>query len=188
GFLVSAVTTRKTLATDYNGYFDTSENGGIGATNNNHTWGAPPVNADIYHVVPQGFAAFHKEEERERDGINVSFQAHLTDGVELVADYCYSKQVRRNRRAGFSHNNRWQTFNDYAFATESGLLGNEYTYIPDEGKPTQGAPQTWNTINAFYAAPYRLQSFAQTNYNQEESQNASVELNFDNGGPLTGRS
>lgn len=187
GFLVSAVTTRKTLATDYNGYFDTSENGGIGATNNNHTWGAPPVNADIYHVVPQGFAAFHKEEERERDGLNASFQAQLTDGVELVADYFYSKQDRWNRRAGFSHNNRWQTFNDYAFATEAGLLGNEYTYIPDEGKETQGAPQTWNTINSFYAAPYRLQSFAQTNYNQEESSNASVELNFDNGGPLTGQ-
>jgi len=187
GFLVSAVTTRKNLATDYNGYFDTSENGGIGATNNNHTWGAPPINADIYHVVPQGFAAFHKEEERERDGLNASFQAQLTDGVELVADFFYSKQDRWNRRAGFSHNNRWQTFNDYAFATDKGLLGNEYTYIPDEGKPSQGAPQTWNTINAFDAAPYRLQSFAQTNYNQEESQNASVELNFDNGGPLTGQ-
>ncbi|HEY7886072.1 MAG TPA: TonB-dependent receptor plug domain-containing protein [Cellvibrionaceae bacterium] len=41
GFLVSAVTTEKNLATDYNGYFDTSENGGIGAANNNHTWSAP---------------------------------------------------------------------------------------------------------------------------------------------------
>lgn len=187
GFLISAVTTEKNLATDFNGYFDTSENGGIGATNHNHTWGTPPINADVYHVVPQGFAAFHKEEERQRDGLNASFQMQLTDGIELVSDYFYSKQDRWNRRAGFSHNNRWQTFSDYAYATEAGLLGNEYTYIPDEGKDTEGPPQSWNTINSFYALPYRLQSFAQTNYNQEESHNGNVELNFDNGGPLTGQ-
>src|SRR5690606_2434643 len=82
GFLVSAVTTEKNLSTDYNGYFDTSENGGIGATNNNHTWSGPAIDADVYYVVPQGFAAFNKEEERQRDGVNVSFQAQITDGVE----------------------------------------------------------------------------------------------------------
>src|SRR5690554_408199 len=125
GVVISAVTTEKNLATDFNGYFDTSENGGIGATNNNHVWGTPGVDADVYHLVPQGFAAFHKQEERNRDGANISFQAQLTDGVELVADYFYSKQDRFNRRAGFSHNNRWQTFTDYAFATEDGFLEDE---------------------------------------------------------------
>ncbi|WP_020208156.1 TonB-dependent receptor [Gilvimarinus chinensis] len=187
GILVSAVTTEKNLATDFNGYFDTSENGGIGATNSNHTWSTPAVNPNTYHLVPQGFAAFHKEEERQRDGANVSFQAQLTDGVELVADYFYSEQDRFNRRAGFSHNNRWQTFTGYAFETEAGLLGNEFTFIPNEGTPEEGAPQSWNTINAFYANPYRLQSFSQVNRNTEKSENASVELNFDNGGPLTGQ-
>lgn len=182
GFLVSAVTTEKNLATDYNGYFDTSENGGIGATNNNHTWAAPPVNADIYHVVPQGFAAFNKVEERQRDGINASFQAELSDGIEFVADYFYSKQERWNRRAGFSHNNRWQTFNDYAFATDSGFIGNDYSYTPSGGEA-----QDWTTVNAFDAMPYRLQSFSQVNYNQEESSNFNAELNIDNGGPLTGQ-
>lgn len=182
GVVISAVTTEKNLATDFNGYFDTSENGGIGATNNNHVWGTPGVDADVYHLVPQGFAAFHKQEERNRDGANISFQAQLTDGVELVADYFYSKQDRFNRRAGFSHNNRWQTFTDYAFATEDGFLEDEFTYTPDDGEP-----QSWQTINSFYAAPYRLQSFSQVNRNQEESQNASVELNFDHGGPLTGQ-
>ncbi|HSC69477.1 MAG TPA: TonB-dependent receptor plug domain-containing protein, partial [Cellvibrio sp.] len=65
GFVLSAVTAEKNLATDYNGYFDTSENGGIGATNSNHSWSTPKQDADVYHVVPQGFAAFHKEEERQ---------------------------------------------------------------------------------------------------------------------------
>ena len=176
GFLVSAVTTEKNLATDYNGYFDTSENGGIGATNSNHSWSTPAQDADVYHVMPQGFAAFHKEEERQRDGINASFQAQLTDGVELVADYFYSKQDRFNRRMGFSHNNRWQTFTDYAYANDFG----SNSFVDANGND-------WKTVNSFSANPYRVQSFTQVNRNTEESENASVELNFDNGGPLTGQ-
>lgn len=176
GVLVSAVTTEKNLATDYNGYFDTSENGGIGATNNNHSWSTPSQDADIYHVIPQGFAAFNKEEERQRDGLNVSFQAQLTDSVELVADYFYSKQDRFNRRMGFSHNNRWQTFTDYAYAVDFG----DNSFTDESGNQ-------WHTVNNFEARPYRVQSFTQVNRNTEESENASVELNFDNGGPLTGQ-
>lgn len=174
GFLVSAVTTEKNLATDYNGYFDTSENGGIGATNSNHSWSTPKQDADVWHVMPQGFAAFHKEEERNRDGVNASFQANITDGVEVVADYFYSKQDRFNRRMGFSHNNRWQTFTDYAYA--DGFGENSFTYNG----------QDWKTVNKFSARPYRVQSFTQVNRNTEESENLSLALNFDNGGPLTG--
>ena len=176
GFLVSAVTTEKNLSTDYNGYFDTSENGGIGATNNNHTWSGPAIDADVYYVVPQGFAAFNKEEERQHDGVNVSFQAQITDGVELVADYFYSNQERYNRRSGFSHNNRWQTFADYAYA--DGFASN--SFVSEDGND-------WKTVNSFSARPYRLQSFSQVNYNEEVSKNGSLALNFDNGGPLTGQ-
>ncbi|HEY7885132.1 MAG TPA: TonB-dependent receptor, partial [Cellvibrionaceae bacterium] len=146
------------------------------------------------HVVPQGFAAFNKQEERHRDGINLSFQAQLTDSVELVADYFYSKQERWNRRMGFSHNNRWQTFAGYAFAPQGTL--NEPRFVHSETREVELESeeiinvvehQNWTTINSFEALPYRLQSFTQVNRNTEESHNASVELNFDNGGPLTGQ-
>lgn len=178
GILISAVTTEKNLATNYNGYFDTSENGGIGAANPNIMgWGGEPLYSDNYHVVPQGFAAFNKEEERNRDGINVSFQAQLTDSVELIADYFYSKQDRFNRRMGFSQNNRWQTFTTYATPAEGGFTGDAWDW----------KGQNWVGVNAYDARPYRFQSFTQVNRNTEESENASVELNFDNGGPLTGQ-
>lgn len=176
GFLLSAVTTEKNLATDYNGYFDTSENGGIGATNSNHSWSTPSQDADVYHVMPQGFAAFNKQEERNRDGVNASFQAQLTEGIEVVADYFYSKQDRFNRRMGFSHNNRWQTFTNYAFANG---FGNN-SFEDEDGN-------TWKTVNSFSTRPYRLQSFTQVNRNTEESENLSLAFNFDNGGPLTGQ-
>lgn len=193
GFLVAVATTEKNLATDFNGYFDTSENGGIGSTNFTHTWGGTPLgDPNVFHVVPQGFAAFHKAEERHRDGLNTSFQADLGEGFELVADYFYSDQERWNRRAGFSHNNRWQTFAGYAEGTAFG--GDEFVYerpmdndTPDDPSDDYIRQENWKTVTAFSAEPYRLQSFAQTNYNHEKSQNLNVELNYDNGGALTGQ-
>lgn len=193
GFLVAGATTEKNLATDFNGYFDTSENGGIGATNFTHTWGGTPLgDPNVYHVVPQGFAAFHKAEERTRDGLNASFQFDLGAGFEIVADYFYSDQERWNRRAGFSHNNRWQTFAGYATATEYGDDKFVYQRPMDNGTPNDPSDdfirnENWRTVTAFTAEPYRLQSFAQTNYNHEESKNFNIELNYDNGGALTGQ-
>lgn len=195
GFLVAGATTEKNLATDFNGYFDTSENGGIGAVNYSlgNAWGVQPLgDPNNIHLVPQGFAAFHKAEERHRDGLNASFQADIGEGFEVVVDYFYSDQERWNRRAGFSHNNRWQTFAGYATATEFGDDQFTYRRPMDNGTPADPsddyiANENWRSVTAFSAEPYRLQSFAQTNYNQEQSQNFNFELNYDNDGALTGQ-
>ncbi|MAN53308.1 MULTISPECIES: TonB-dependent receptor [unclassified Marinimicrobium] len=180
GFLVSAVTTEKNLSSNFNGWNDTSENGGnLGWHNNNHTyWGIGPATPyDFYYTVPHGVTAFNKAEERHRDGLNLSFQAELADGVELVVDHFYSKQERWNRRAGFNHNSRWQGFNHYALPVEEGLTEDRFEY---EGN-------SWATTTMYDLNPYRMQSFTQTNYNLEESNNSSAELNFDMGGALTGQ-
>lgn len=193
GFLIAGATTEKNLATDFNGYFDTSENGGIGATNFTHTWGGTPLgDPNVFHVVPQGFAAFHKAEERHRDGLNASFQANLGEGFELVVDYFYSDQERWNRRAGVSHNNRWQTFAGYATAARLGDQQFTYERPMDNGTPNDPTDdfirvENWRPVTAFTAEPYRLQTFAQTNFNHERSQNTNIELNYDNGGALTGQ-
>ena len=178
GVLFSAVTQEATLATDYNGYFDTSENGGIGAANNNFTWGQNPQGNDIRHVVPQGFAAFNKQEKRERQGFQFAFQADLSEGFELVFEAFYTDQERFNERQGLSQNNRWYSFNDYAFPTDSGWTGDTFT---DENG------DTWGGVNDFYLQPWRLQTFTQVNNNYETSTNLNLELNFNNGGPLSGQ-
>ncbi len=178
GVLFSAVSTEVNLATDYNGYFDTSEDGGIGAANNNYTWGANSHGTELAHVVPQGLAAFNKEEERKRQAYQFSFQADLGEGFELTADVFYTDQKRFNNKQGLSHNNRWNNFNDYAYPTSAGLTGDTFTDI--------GGSQ-WGAINAFNLQSYRLQSFTQVNNNEETSLNSNLELNYDNGGALTGQ-
>lgn len=177
GLLVSAVTSEATLATDYNGYFDTSENGGIGAANNNFTWGANPRGEKTRHVVPQGFAAFNKTEERDRNAFQTSFQADVAAGIELIADYFYTDQERFNARSGFSQNNRWYTFNDYAYPTAKGWTGD--TFTDKDGNK-------WGAVNAFEMKPWRMQSFTQVNINEEKSRNLNLQLKFDLDGPLKG--
>ncbi|MDT0603926.1 TonB-dependent receptor [Thalassotalea castellviae] len=175
GVLISAVTQEATLATDYNGHNDTSENGGIGWTQNNHNWGEPSEGGDVYTIVPHGFTAFNKTEERERDALQLSVQADLGEGFVLTADYFYTQQDRFNNRSGFNHNNRWQTYNEYAYATN---------YTGDSFTDANGNP--WKAADAYKMNPYRMQTFTQVNVNEEKSQNFNLQLDFDNGGNLTG--
>lgn len=178
GVLFTAVSSEVNLATDYNGYFDTSENGGIGAANNNFTWGANPRGETTRHVVPQGFAAFNKEEERQRDAFQLSAQADLGEGFELTFDAFYTDQKRFNNRSGLSQNNRWHSFNDYAYPTANGWTGDSFTDANGD---------IWGAANAFNLRPWRLQTFTQVNNNFETSENYNLELNYDNGGALTGQ-
>lgn len=176
GILVSAVSSEVNLATDYNGHNDTSENGGIGWTQNNYAWGDPGDGSTTHNIVPHGFTAFKKEEERKRDAFQVSFQAELAEGYELTADYFYTNQDRFNARRGFNQNSRWQGFSDYGFATKT--TGDTFT---------DADGNAWQGVNAFDAAPYRMQTFTQVNVNEEISHNFNLELNIDTGGPLTGQ-
>ncbi|GAA0822627.1 TonB-dependent receptor [Colwellia asteriadis] len=184
GVVFSAVTSEALLATDYNGYFDTSENGGIGAAKNPHalTWDFAPDN-EMRHVVPNGFSAFNKQEERKRDAYQFSFQADLGEGFEFTADVFYTEQERYNRRQGLSHNNRWSTFSQYAHPAAGGLTGNQFQAID----PNTGELANWEGVNAFDLESWRLQSFTQVNKNVEKSRNVNLELNYDNGGALTGQ-
>lgn len=178
GVLFAAVTSESNLATDYNGYFDTSENGGIGAANNNHTWGANSRGEETRHVVPQGFAAFNKAEERNRDAFQLTLQGDLGEGFEVVFDAFYTDQDRFNRRQGLSQNNRWNSFNEYAYPNDAGFTGDTFT---------DADGNDWAGINSFDMASYRLQTFTQVNNNEETSENYNLELNYNNGGALTGQ-
>ncbi len=178
GVLISAVTTEKHLGTDFNGYNNTSANGSLG-------WVGSNGGADgKFYAIPHGFVAWNKVEERNRDGLNAAFQADLGDGFEFIADYFYSEQERFNRKVGLNVNTRWQAYTNFAKATPGGLI--------DKGVNTTVSIDDKPVVVPLYAAtefrlsPQRFQSFTQTNGNNEVSENMSFQLNYDNGGPLTG--
>lgn len=217
GALVTFATTEKNLATNYNGYSDTSQDGGIGAANNHFTW--VPVHdednpdddrpkddnlgviTEENYIVPQGFAAWNKVEERHRDGVNLSFQADLGSGFQLTSDYFYSEQERFNRRMGFVLDNRWQTFSNFAFAStegdwadRDGRTGDSFVTqvsyveeVPGGADITHTYDETWVGVNAYDVNAYRFKSFTQTNVNKEVSKNFNLQLDYDNDGALTGQ-
>ncbi|QLE84661.1 TonB-dependent receptor [Shewanella sp. Scap07] len=170
GVLLSAVTSQATLATDYNGFNDTSENGGLG-------WTGSSVTDGVNHITPHGFTAFNKQEERDRDALQFSLQGDLGEGFELTFDYFYTNQERFNARRGFNHNSRWQGYQNYADATS--FTGSGYTHLE--------TGEEWRAVNGYQMRPYRMQSFTQVNINEEKSENFNLELNYDNGGALTGQ-
>ncbi|WP_102795459.1 TonB-dependent receptor [Bowmanella denitrificans] len=174
GVLVAAVTTDVVLATDYNGHNDTSENGGVGWTFSQDEVGSD--GKSYRTIAPHGFTAFHKQEERERQALQFSAQADLGEGFTLTADYFYTNQDRFNNRSGFNHNSRWQGNDIYSIPV--GFTG-------DTWKGTDGA--NWRAANAFDLVPYRMQTFTQVNINEEKSQNFNLQLDYDNGGNLTGQ-
>lgn len=170
GVLLSAVTTEKNLGTNFSGYNNTSPNGSLGWVGSNGGMG------DKFYAIPHGFVAWNKVEERNRDGLNASFQADLGEGFEFIADYFYSEQERFNRKVGLNVNTRWQSYTNFATATENGLT--------DRGVVVNGDPLY--SVTEYSLRPQRFQSFTQTNGNNEVSENMSFQLNYDNGGPLTG--
>lgn len=121
--------------------------------------------------APEGWTVFNKFTERDRDGINLAFQADLGEGFELIAEYFYTKQDEWNRSTGFVSETKWAnccSFNDFAV--------------------TQSRDTGVNNINTYQAFDYisrRVQSYSEVNEFFSESKDLNIELNYDNGGPLT---
>jgi iron complex outermembrane receptor protein len=116
----------------------------------------------------EGFSAYNKFTERERQGFNASFQADLGEGFELVADYFYTHQDEWNRATGVVAENKWAGF-DYFSATKSRATG----------------VKNINTVQKYDIELRRVQSYSEVNEFFSTSQDFNLELKYDNGGPLT---
>ncbi|TPG43665.1 TonB-dependent receptor [Sphingomonas koreensis] len=131
-------------------------------------------------IVPQGFDAFNTVTQRQRLGINGSFQAKLGDSLEFTADGFYTHQTQYNRTAGFQQQDiNWQ-------AAE---------FVPGQSTDTGvTVPITVNNIthdynlNTTQIYNYDLgdfSSYAQNDHYVSQSQNYNAELKWDNGGPFS---
>lgn len=121
----------------------------------------------------QGVSAWDQVTERERVGLNGSFQADLGEGWTLTSDWFYSSKEEYNRKVGLSATNKWQGDNWFS---------------PSESRDT-GFEQDGADFHAWQVAelsPKRLKSFTQNDVFDNTSRNFSVELDYDNGGAFTG--
>lgn len=175
GFLLAGAYANVNLSNSYNGFNTTEPDGGAGWVEPSNGWGAA---YDYNHASPQGIGTWYQETERERLGINASFQADLGEGFEVVADVFYTKQDEYNRKQGIEISNRWQGLG-WITPVESRETG-------DFGGPDglQGHNE-WRSVQVYDFDVYRTATYGQNDAFFSDSTNVSLALNYDNGGPLT---
>jgi len=117
----------------------------------------------------EGFSNYNSFNERERKGLNISFQADLGEGFELISDYFYTNQNDYGRSTGVVAENKWSGF-DFFSASQSRATG----------------VSNIDTVQQYDLVLRRVQSYSQVAEIFSQSQDFNLELKYDNGGPLTG--
>lgn len=172
GFLISASVANVNLSNSYNG-LNTGDPGDAGWTSRFRDTTVGLADQNRRYVGAQGFSAWNQITERERVGINASFQADLGEGFILTTDWFYTDQDEYNRKVGLSATNKWQG-DDWFTPTAERATGAE---IDD------GEFYAWTSANL---SPKRLKSFTQNDVFHSSSQNINLQLDYDNGGAFTG--
>ncbi|MFL6577828.1 MAG: TonB-dependent receptor [Povalibacter sp.] len=121
----------------------------------------------------QGHTAFNRFTERERAGVNASFQFKINDALSLTADAFYTDQKQFVRTAGMAAEDKWQRWEWFT------PLSTVDTGAVIDGSDLIGVDQ-------FLLDTRRLKSFSQVERTDSDSTNINVELKFDNGGKFSG--
>jgi iron complex outermembrane recepter protein len=179
GALLSVAYSDPNLANYYSGM--QGNEGWSGLPNESAAWpnqAGGDVNGDGDNsdaiISYQGHTAFNRFTERKRVGTNASFQFQFTDALQLTADAFYTDQTQFVRTAGFAAEDKWQRWEWF-----TPLVTN------NPGATVNGRNVV--SVQEFLLDTRRLKSFSQVERTDSDSKNFNVELNFDNGGKLTGR-
>ncbi|WP_438862324.1 TonB-dependent receptor [Neptunicella sp.] len=174
GALFSATYSNANLSNSYNG-INTGNPGDAGWTDQTNADEIGVAGRDGRIIMgSQGFSGWNQVTERERIGLNASFQADLGDGFVLTSDIFYTDQEEYNRKIGLSATNKW---------------GPRGWFTPTE----ESATGVSTDAGEFYAwtkaelNPNRLKSFTQNDVYFSTSNNINLQLDYDNGGAFTGQ-
>ncbi len=177
GFLLAATYANVNLSNSYNGV-NTNLPGDAGWTSQFTDAQVGLADMGRRYMGSQGFAAWNQETERERLGVNASFQAELGEGFTLTLEGFYTSQEEYNRKVGMSVTNKWQ--------------GNDW-FVPTVEYATNAFYEDDTGNREFYAWTQaeldakRLKSFSQNDIYDSSSHNINLQLDYDNGGAFTGQ-
>src|SRR5690606_36572099 len=178
GFMFAGTYANVNLSNSYNG-INTGDPGDAGWTSQFTDAAVGLPAQDRRYVGSQGFAAWNQVTERERIGLNSSFQAELGDGFTFTADWFYTDQEEYNRKVGVSATNKWQDDNWFTPTEKRGTGITHYEIGTLMGD--------WTVWKQAELSPKRLKSFTQNDVFHTTSRLINVQLDYDNGGAFTGR-
>ncbi len=133
-------------------------------------------------IVPQGFTAWDKVNQRERIGINASAQWEISDALTLNADAFFTRQNEHDRTAGIQMQNvNWQ-----AGEFTPGQSRDTGAIVTQTANNSAGVPVSrdynLNTTQVYNYDLGNFDSYAQNDHYKSQSQNYNLELKYDNGG------
>lgn len=128
-------------------------------------------------IVPQGFEAFNTVTQRQRLGINGSFQWKINDNLELTADGFFTHQTQYNLTSGVQQQDiNWQAAEFVPGASHD--TGQMITG-PD------GGSYHLNTVQSYNYDLGDFSSYAQTDKYVSQSQDYNLQLKWNDGDRLT---
>jgi len=187
GVMLSGVSGSQNLANDYAGR--AGDPGGYQMGPGSEFEGKWSVNHN------HGYRFSRSENERNRDGVNAALQADLGNGLELVVEGFYTQAKEYQREVGLNISNRWQgmtSLSDDRKAMwddqyQNGWTGAQIAVPTNSTDSVTGKDgREWIIADQFSVEPLWIQSIGGNRVIDSGSKNFNVELNFDNGGPLTG--
>ncbi len=177
GALVSVSYGDVTQANYYNGL--QGDSGWTGRPNEGANWPAAgdDINGDgdatDAFISYQGHAAFNKFTERERLGVNASFQAQMSETVRLTFDAFFTDQTQFDRTAGFAAEDKWQRWE---------------WWTPTQSTPTGAfvGSNEIQTTQEYLLDTRRLKSYSDLRRTDSTSQNFNLQVDFGSGDDFSG--
>ncbi|MBX2858274.1 MAG: TonB-dependent receptor [Cellvibrionaceae bacterium] len=194
GFLVSLSHSNANLANYYAGITGGGDSAGwSGFAGEDWAWGDIPEDSPLYgdfvadggldlnndgdvgdtFWAYQGHAAYNRFVERERSGVNVSFQAEFGHGFELLAEVLHTAMDEHDRVMGIYHSDKWSRWG---------------WFVPSHFRNTGDIAddRELSTVQTYTGNGRRVGTYSSVQATESESTNINLALNYDNGGPLRG--
>ncbi len=139
---------------------------------------------DVYYTF-EGHQAGNRFIDRDRTGVNGSLQFKINDALELTGDVFYTKLDEHIYMQAFVAEQSWQSIIGWANPDEGAT--EEHENIIHRDGETIVLPGNLYTMSSALWQTRLAKTQTQTTATEKESLNTNIELNFDNGGPLTGK-
>lgn len=137
--------------------------------------------ADDRYYAFQGHEATNRWLNRERLGVNGSFQWVINDAFELTTDVFYTHMDEHQYEASFVASQAWQGVTGWFDPAPNGLT-NHPLRLDDE---TDTGDASLITVQDALWQSRRNMAHSETNWIEKEALNTNIQIDYDNGGAFT---
>ena len=139
---------------------------------------------DVYYAF-QGHQASNQFIERERIGVNGSFQWQIADNVELLGELFYTDMDELRAQTGFIASQAWQGVTGWFTPDQNGFTAHE-NFNKDENGAIIDLGGNFNSFHSGVLQARRTMVHTEADAIEKEAINTNLELKFELGDAFSG--